>query len=110
MMAQFLTTASILQCPHGGMVTAITTNTAAQAGGSYIVRSSDTFMVAGCAFTLPSGPSPCMTVQWVTAALTNTVMSDSVLTEDDVGLCLAADEAPQGPVIISSTQPLVSGL
>lgn len=109
-MAQFLTTASILQCPHGGLVTAITTNTVAQAGGDYIVRSSDTFMIAGCAFTLPSGPNPCMTVQWVTAALMNTVMSDNVLTEDSVGMCLAADQAPQGPVIISSAQPLVSGL
>jgi hypothetical protein len=110
-MAQFLTTASILQCPHGGMVTAMTTNTVAQAGGEYIVRSSDTFMIAGCAFTLPSGnPNPCMTVQWGTAALTNTVMSDSVLTEDSVGMCLAADQTPQGPVIISSAQPLVSGL
>jgi hypothetical protein len=111
MMAQFLTTVSILQCPHGGMVTATTTNTVARVGGNYIARSSDTFVIAGCAFTLPSGtPSPCMTVQWVTAALANTVMSDSVLTEESVGMCLAADQAPQGPVIISSTQPLVSGL
>lgn len=110
-MAQFLTTASILQCPHGGMVTAITTNTTTQVAGSFVVRSSDTFMIAGCAFTIPPAtPSPCMTVQWVTSALTNTVMSDSVLTEDSVGLCLAADQAPQGPVIISSTQPLVSGV
>jgi hypothetical protein len=82
-----------------------------QAVGDYVVRSSDTFLVAGCAFTLPpSTPSPCMTVQWVTSALMNTVLNDSVLTEDSVGLCLAADQAPQGPVLVSSTQPLVSGL
>jgi hypothetical protein len=110
-MAQFLTTASVLQCPHGGAVSAITTNVVAQAGGAYIVRSSDTFMIAGCSFTLPGPvPSPCMTVQWVTSALMNTVMSDSVLTENSVGMCLAADQAPQGPVMISFTQPQVSGL
>jgi hypothetical protein len=110
-MGQFLTTASILQCPHGGIVTATTTNVVAQAGGAYIVRSSDTFMIAGCAFTLPPGtPHPCMTVQWVVSALMNQVMSDSVLTEESVGLCQAADQVPQGPVMISSTQPLVSGI
>lgn len=112
-MAQFLTTASVLQCPHGGVVSAITTNIAAQAGGAYIVRSSDTFMIAGCPFTLPVTPPvphPCMTVQWVTSALMNTVMSDSVLTEESVGMCLADDQTPQGPVMISFTQPQVSGL
>jgi hypothetical protein len=110
-MGQFLNTASVLQCPHGGMVTAITTNVAAQAAGDFIVRASDTFMIAGCAFTLPPGtPHPCMTVQWIMSALMNTVMGDSVLTEESVGLCVAADQVPQGPVMISSTQPLVSGI
>jgi hypothetical protein len=80
-MSQFLTVASILQCPHGGMVSAVSTNAVTQAVGDYVVRSSDTFLVAGCAFTLPpSTPSPCMTVQWVTSALMNTVLNDSVLT------------------------------
>jgi hypothetical protein len=51
-----------------------------------------------------------MTVQWVVSALMNQVMSDSVLTESSVGMCLAADQAPQGPVVIGFTQPLVSGL
>jgi hypothetical protein len=112
-MGQFLTTASVLQCPHGGIVSAITTNAVAQAVGDYIVRSSDTFMIAGCPFVLPTPPPtphPCMTVQWVVSALMNQVMSDSVLTEDSVGMCLAADQTPQGPVLISFTQPLVSGV
>lgn len=110
-MGNFLTTASLLQCPHGGIVTATTTNVTATAGGDFIVRSSDTFLVAGCIFTLPSGtPHPCLTVQWLVSALTNQVMGDSVLTTDSSGLCLAPDQTPQGPVIIGSTQLPVSGL
>jgi hypothetical protein len=110
-MSQFLTTDSVMQCPHGGVVTAITTNTVAQAGGAYVVRSSDTFMIAGCLFTLPSGtPHPCMTVQWVVSAVMNQVLNDSVLTEDSVGMCLAADQTPQGPVMVSFTQAEVSGV
>jgi hypothetical protein len=110
-MAQLLTMASVLQCPHGGLVSAVTTNTVAQAGGAFILRSTDTFLIAGCAFTLPPGvPHPCMTVQWLTPALMSTVMGDNVLTESSVGLCLAPDQAPQGPVLISFTQPMVAGV
>jgi hypothetical protein len=32
-----------------------------------------------------------------------------VILQTSVGLCLAADQAPQGPVIVSSTQPRVVG-
>ena len=112
-MGQFLTVASVLQCPHGGIVSAVTTNAVAAASGADIVRSSDTFLIAGCPFTLPGTPPvphPCMTVQWVTSALMNTVMGENVLTEDSVGMCLAADQTPQGPVMVSFTQPMVGGI
>jgi hypothetical protein len=33
-----------------------------------------------------------------------------VLNEASMGLCVAATQAPQGPVVIASTQPNVSGL
>lgn len=109
-MGKLLTVSSVLQCPHGGMVSATCSNTRARAGGDYILRVSDTFTIAGCAFTLPGGvPHPCVTVQWVVTALRSTVMQDKVLTSDSVGLCQAADQAPQGPVLISSTQPRVDG-
>jgi hypothetical protein len=109
--SQFLTAASVLQCPHGGVVTATTTNTATQAGGALIVRASDTFLIAGCVFTLPSGtPHPCTSVQWVTFSLTNQVQNDNPLTESSVGLCLAADQTPQGPVLVNYTQTVASGL
>jgi hypothetical protein len=109
-MGQFLTTASTLMCPHGGTVTAITSNTKAKAGGDYILRSSDTFIVAGCPFILVLIPDPCIQVQWVVSALQNTVMDDAVLTTDSVGLCISALGPPAGPVVIASTQAQVSGL
>jgi hypothetical protein len=66
-------------------------------------------MIAGCAFSLPSGPHPCVTVQWVVSDLRSQVLSDATLSEASVGLCLAADQAPQGTVLITSTQEQVSG-
>jgi hypothetical protein len=54
-------------------------------------------------------PSPCLTVQWVSPALQSQAGSNPTLTEASIGLCLAATQAPQGPVVISATQPRVSG-
>jgi hypothetical protein len=109
-MSSFLTTSSVLMCPHGGTVTATSSNTRAKAG-DFLVRMSDTFMIAGCPFTLPSGtPHPCVTVQWVKGAVRGKAGGDFMLTQDSVGLCLAPDQAPQGTVLIQSTQMRASGL
>jgi hypothetical protein len=107
-MAALLTTASVLMCPHGGSVTAISSNTRAKAG-DFLVRPSDTFTIAGCAFNISGAPHPCMTVQWLKSALRCKAAGDFMLAQDSVGLCLAADQAPQGTVLIQSTQMRASG-
>ncbi len=107
-MPALLTTASVLMCPHGGTVTASSSNTHAKAG-DFIVRSSDTFMIAGCAFNISGAPHPCTTVQWVKSTLRCKAGGDFALAQDSVGLCLAADQAPQGTVLIQSTQARASG-
>lgn len=110
-MAGLLTTASTLQCPHGGQVKVTTSNTRVNAASSPAVCSSDTFTISGCSFALPPpvGPHPCVRVQWVKASLHVKVVSAAVLTEESVGLCLAADSVPQGSVLVNSTQAKVSG-
>jgi hypothetical protein len=109
-MANLLTTSSALMCPHGGTVLATTSNTRAMAG-DFLVRASDTFMVVGCAFTLPSGtPHPCVSVRWVKSTLRCQAGGDFLLAMDSVGLCAGPDQAPQGPVLIQSSQIRASGL
>jgi len=108
-MAGLLNMSSVIMCPHGGTVNAITTNTRVQAVGDFVLRSSDIFLVAGCPFTIGSMLHPCVQVQWVQPALRGQVMSDFTLTEESVGLCVAPDMAVQGTVIISFTQPQVTG-
>lgn len=108
-MPNLLTTASVLTCPHGGTVQATPSSTAVQAGGAPVVTAADTFLVAGCSFNVSGAPSPCVTVQWVQTAMQSTTGGSPTLTQASVGLCLAATQAPQGPVVISSTQPNVSG-
>ena len=108
-MAALLNTSSIMMCPHGGTVTAITSNTQVMAGGDPVVCASDTFLIAGCPFLIVLVPHPCIRVQWVQTDLESQVLGDFTLNEESVGLCIAADGAPQGAVLISFTQPQVSG-
>jgi hypothetical protein len=108
-MSSLLTTSSVLMCPHGGTVTVTSSNTRAKAG-DFLARASDTFTIAGCLFTVPGvGPHPCVTVQWVKTALRGKAVGDFLLAQASVGLCLAADQAPQGTVLIQSTQMRASG-
>jgi hypothetical protein len=104
-----LTTASVMMCPHGGTVTASSSNTRVNAGGSPVLRSTDTFVIVGCPFVLVASPHPCASVQWMTQDLRSQVLSNPTLSEASVGLCLAADQAPQGTVLVMSTQEQVSG-
>ena len=108
-MSGLLTQSSVLMCPHGGTVNAVTTNTRASAAGSPLLRASDTFLIAGCPFALPSGPHPCMTVQWLVTNLRSKAVGDFTLSDSSVGMCLAGDQAPQGTVIVT-TQARVKGV
>ena len=109
-MANLLNVSSMMMCPHGGTVTAISSNTQATAGGSPLVRASDTFIIAGCPFTLPAAvPSPCMTVQWMQSNTESKAAGDFTLSMNSMGMCLAATQAPQGTVLINNTQQKATG-
>jgi hypothetical protein len=107
--AGLLTTASVLMCPHGGTVQAIPSGGGVLAEGAPLVTAADTFLIAGCPFFIGPAPSPCMSVQWVQPAANSTLAGNPTLTMSSVGLCLAATQAPQGPVMIVETQPNATG-
>lgn len=108
-MGQSLTMAASMQCPHGGTVTAVTSNVTTKASSTPILRLSDTFTVAGCVFTLPGPkPSPCVRVQWIVPDVRVRVGSQPTLSKSSQGICFSADSIPQGPVNIVSTQSKVT--
>jgi hypothetical protein len=109
-MSDLLNVSSVMTCPHGGTVTAVTSNTRTSAGSGFALRASDTFTIAGCPFAIGTNPHPCMQVRWVVTDQRSKVVGDFTLGDASVGLCLAGDQAPQGTVLISFTQPRVSGL
>lgn len=113
MAAPLLTVASALMCPHGGSVTIASTNTRATAGGVPLALATDAYVIAGCPFQIPVGvgmvPHPCVAVQWLKTGLRTSVNGVPTVGLDSVGLCLAADQIPQGPVVIAQAQPRVGG-
>jgi hypothetical protein len=108
-MGGLLTDSSVLMCPHGGTVQIVTTDSKVQAASGFVVRSSDTFTIVGCPFTVGTAYHPCATVEWVLPSLRSKAVGDSTLTEDSIGFCQAADEAVQGLVQIVLAEARVTG-
>jgi hypothetical protein len=109
MAAHFLTTTSSMSCPHGGTVTPATSNSRVKADGQFVLRSTDTFTVGGCPYTIANTPHPCVRVRWDTHAERHESQGDPSLTRDSVGLCLDGAGGTQGTVVVSSTQSRGSG-
>ncbi len=108
-----LTTASTLMCPHGGQVQLSTSNSQANIQGSPALLLSDRHSVSGCPFQIPIGtgtkPQPCTTVQWLVGASQTKVGGVPVLLQSSVGLCLSAEQIPQGPPSVVQVQQVVKG-
>lgn len=108
-----ITINSTLQCPHGGKVQIITTNTRAMADSAFIATISDTFIISGCPFQIPAAvpiPSPCITVQWIVTDTRVKVNGNPSISQSSVGICLSAAQIPQGPVMIANTQQRMSSM
>ena len=100
-----LNQASTLMCPHGGSVIATPSNATIGFGHSPVVTQTDTFVIAGCPFTLPGPtPSPCVRVQWIVPDTRVKIHGSATLSQSSAGLCLSAAGAPQGTVIVANTQ------
>jgi hypothetical protein len=93
-------------CSHGGQAQPTTPNPRVLVSGQPIVLQPVPWVVAGCAFVPPGGNGPCVTAQWVTAAVRVTSNGMPVLLQDSQSIC-----APTGtPLIVSVTQVRVRGM
>lgn len=112
MATPLLTTAATLSCPHGASVAIVSTNTRSSALAP-LALATDTFTVIGCRFQLPTPggpvPHPCVSVRWVKPNTKCLVAGQPTLAADSAGLCLAADQVPQGPVVIAPAQTRALG-
>ncbi len=111
MAVPMLTTASTLQCPHGGTVSLFTSNSIVKADGNPVLLETDQHTVSGCPFTVAGPkPQPCVLVRWSAEATQTKVNGVGVLLQTSVGLCYSAEQIPQGPAIIANTQQQAKGI
>lgn len=99
-----LTTGATLQCPHGGQVQFAPGNLRVKLNGVPLATTADTALVVGCPFAPGGAPMPCVSVRWTVTDLQTKAGGSSMLSQGSVGLCLNAAQAPQGPVVVVSTQ------
>lgn len=97
-------------CTHGGLVNTISTNTRVLVNGMPVATMGDQYLVAGCAFMVGPKPQPCLKVQWLVPATRVLINGQPAILQASVGLCLSAEQIPQGPPTIAATQPRVIGM
>jgi hypothetical protein len=95
-------------CPHGGQITTIPSSTRVLINGMPAATLGDTFLVAGCVFTVPPGkPQPCVKVQWLVPATRVLINGQPAIIQTSTGLCLSPEQIPNGPPTVIVTQPRV---
>jgi len=92
-------------CSHGGQAMPTAPNPRVLVGGQPVTTQTAPYTVAGCAFVPPAGNGPCVTAQWVLAALRVRAGGQPVLLQDSQAIC-----APTGtPLMVALTQLRVKG-
>jgi hypothetical protein len=94
-----------VQCAHAGQAQPTLPNPRVKVSGGPIVTQSGPYMVSGCTQQPATGP-PCVTAQWVSAALRIKADGQPVLLQDSQAVC-----TPTGtPLIVNATQTRVKGM
>jgi hypothetical protein len=108
-----LTTAASVICTHGASVSIVSGNSRVKAGGAFVAVLSDTGTVSGCPFQVPIGagtkPQPCVTVRFLVPATRVRIGGQPAILQTSSGICQSAEQIPQGPPTVVSTQTRVKG-
>ena len=107
--APICTTASVIQCPHGGMAIPVTSNALLQVQGAFALMEADVLAVAGCPFTVGPKYSPCVTIRWSAGSAASKAAAGGMVLQTSVGACYSAEQAPQGVAVIAQAPPVAQG-
>ena len=103
-----VTTATMIQCPHGIPATLVTATAKVLVDAMPPLVAGDKGTVAGCPFTVPpSKPQPCATVLLTKAATKVLAENKPVLLMNPADIAQSAEQIPQGPAIWGNLQSKV---
>ena len=77
-------------CSHGGQAQATVPNPRVRVGGQPIVTQAAPHAVAGCPFNVSGSPVPCVTANWITAAVRVRAGGQPVLLQDSQSMRYAS--------------------
>lgn len=107
-MPEVLHVGATVLCTHAASASITSTNTRVKVSGQYVALLSDTTTVAGCPFQVPVGagtkPQPCVEIQWLIPSARVRVSAQPILLKSSTGLCLSAEQLPQGAPSVTVTQ------
>jgi len=100
------------QCTHMAPATIVPSQPRVLVGGQPVAPIGSQIVVAGCLFTVPGPkPQPCVTIKWLMPSVRVLVLGQPAMLlpapGTGPGLCLSAEQLPQGPPIVSAVQPRV---
>ena len=101
---------AVAACPHQGQVSVVSSNTRVLLMGQPAATLADTYPIAACIFTVGTKPQPCLTVRWISPAARVLINGQPAILKTSSGLCLSAEQIPQGPPTVTVVQTRVSGL
>ncbi|HWK88947.1 MAG TPA: hypothetical protein VNP72_03105 [Longimicrobium sp.] len=87
-MGQVLHSGASVMCMHGGTASATVTSPRVKLGGQPAAAQGAPWTVAGCPFMTGTNPMPCVTAQWVTAALRVKAGGMPLLLSDSQAVCV----------------------
>ena len=94
-----------VMCTHGGQAQATAPNPRVLVSGQPTVQMTAPWVIAGCPFSTPGGPMPCVTGQWTVAAARITSGGQPLVLMDSQSLC-----TPNGtPMLPTVAQTRVIG-
>jgi hypothetical protein len=74
-------------CTHGGQAQATAPNPRVLVSGQPTVQMTAPWVIAGCPFSTPGGPMPCVTGQWTVASVRVTSGGQPLVLMDSQSLC-----------------------
>lgn len=103
-----VTTATMIQCPHGIPATLMTSTAKVLVDNMPPLVMGDKGSVAGCPFTTPvPKPQPCVTILLTKAATKVLAENKAVLLMNPADIAQSGEQIPQGPAIWGNIQSKV---
>src|SRR5258705_7423047 len=99
-----LTTGATVTCLHAGRAQSLAPSARVRAQGEPVITRTGPWVVLGCALPPPpTANGPCVTAQWITAALRVRVEGAPLLLQDSQAICTPTATG----LIVVATQPRV---